>query len=79
VSGGSRPKGGLVEVHVEDESGQRILETDPDHGVNEGQVAVKAGSRLFVRVRAAVDESVDYLIDLLLQEAEREPEPEPDQ
>jgi uncharacterized protein YdeI (BOF family) len=72
------PKGGIVEVQIEDETRQRILETDPDHGVNEATVPVTAGKRLFVRVRAAVDESVDYLIDLLLQETAPEPEAEPE-
>lgn len=58
--------GVFAEVDVEAADGAKILETDPDDGVNTASGTIVAGVTYFVRVRAPGDVPADYSVDLTL-------------
>jgi hypothetical protein len=64
IRGGAGP---LTKLEREDSAGNDLLELQPDDdGVITRDVAVTAGSRLFVRLRAPRKLATSYLADLAL-------------
>jgi hypothetical protein len=53
-----------AKVQVEDARGNKMMETEPNNGVNSGSFSVTEGTTYFVRVRSASNATVRYQVDV---------------
>ncbi|MBX7166426.1 MAG: hypothetical protein K1X74_08750 [Pirellulales bacterium] len=58
--------GQIAKVEVTTASGVKLLETEPNHGVNSLSIDVAAGQTYFVRLRSPNSAPAPYLVDLAL-------------
>ena len=61
------PNGNPAQLEVETNQGATVFETEPNDGVNAGQLQVTAGTTYFLRMRARGSQPAAYLVDLALE------------
>jgi hypothetical protein len=58
--------GPVPKLQVEDEFGNKMLETEPNNGLNSGGFTVTGGTTYFIRLRSPGRAAAGYLVDLAL-------------
>jgi hypothetical protein len=66
----SETAGGFnTKITVEDGLGRKLLETEPNNGINSGSFAVQTGQDVFIRVRGNRNAAGDYTVHLTLDDS----------
>jgi hypothetical protein len=58
--------GPTAKLQVEDAAGNKMIETEPNNGINAGSFQVTAGTTYFIRLRSPNNAPAAYLVDLAL-------------